>query len=140
MRRISVRASVTRPKGGSPVRSAMERPMAFWKTEQFAPSSMQGGRAQYLDIAALIGLAAAPGILFVWLMPLPFVPPVICVVSFLIACVFAWFAYHIGAGQRAAQAAARDVAGIFTLLWVGAGLASDHAHLIQFFELLTRTQ
>ena len=113
--------------------------MAFWKTESHAPAFRQSGPTQYFDVAALIGLAAAPGILFVWLMPLPFVPPAICVVSFLFACAFAWFGHHVGAGQRDAQVAARDLAGVFTLLWIGAGLASDHAHLIRFFELLTRT-
>lgn len=114
--------------------------MAFWKTGDYpAPPIVQGSAAQFLDVLALLGLAAAPGLLFVWLLPLPFVPPVICIVAFLLACAFAWFACHPGAARHRAGATARDAASLFTMLWIGAGLASDTGRFIQLFELLART-
>jgi ribose/xylose/arabinose/galactoside ABC-type transport system permease subunit len=109
--------------------------MTVWKTEYYANSPKQQA---YLDLAALAGLAAAPGILFNWLMPLPFMPPVICVVSFLMACAFGWFAYHTGADRRSARFTAWDIAGIFAVLWAGAGFASDPKYLVQLFEILAR--
>ena len=112
--------------------------MTLWKTEHYQGVSKPQGSGWYLDLAALIGIAAAPGLLFAWLIPLPFIPPVICVVSFLIACSFALFAHYTGARRRSAEVTAWDVAGIFTLVWIGAGLASDHKHLVQLFEILAR--
>lgn len=109
--------------------------MTVWKTEHYAKSPKP---AAYLDLLALAALAAAPGILFNWMLPLPFVLPAICVVSFLIACAFAWFAYYTGASRRTARLTAWDVAGVFAVLWVGAGYASDPNALIQLLEILAR--
>lgn len=109
--------------------------MTVWKTEHYANSPKQQA---YLDLAALAGLAAAPGILFNWLMPLPFMPPVICVVSFLMASAFGWFAYHTGADRRSVRFTAWDIAGIFAVLWVGAAFASNPKYLVQLFEILAR--
>jgi len=109
--------------------------MSLWKTEHYrnAPGRSEGW---VLDMLALVGLAAMPGFLFVWFVPLPFLPPVICLVSFLIACAFAWFAHSSGADRRAAGLSAWDVAGIFTVVWIGAAMASDHTYLIRLFEIL----
>jgi hypothetical protein len=112
--------------------------MTVWKTEHYARSPKQAAQGRYLDLLALAGLAAAPGILFNWVLPLPFMPPAICIISFLIACAFAWFAYYTGASRRAAELTAWDVAGVFAVLWVGAGFASDPNALVQLFEILAR--
>jgi hypothetical protein len=124
--------------GQQPMRSAMERPMTLWKTETYNSLPKLPATGRYLDLVALVGVAALPGLLFTWLMPMPFIPPAICVVSFLIACAFGWFAHHTGASRRATEVTAWDMAGIFTLIWVGAGLASDHTHLVQLFEFLAK--
>jgi len=108
--------------------------MTVWKTEHYTNSPKE----QALDLAALAGLAAAPGILFNWLILLPFMPPVICVVSFLMACAFGCFAYHTGADRRSARFTAWDIAGIFAVLWVGAAFASNPKYLVQLFEVLAR--
>lgn len=110
--------------------------MTLWKTDHYTNAPKASG--WYLDLIALAGIAAAPGLLFKWLFPMPFVPPAICVVSFLMAAVFAWFAHYTGADRRSAAITAWDVAGIFAVLWIGAGLASDHRHLVQFLEILAR--
>lgn len=112
--------------------------MTVWKTEHYARSPKQA-QGRYLDLLALAGLAATPGILFNWIMPLPFVPPAICVISFLIACIFGWFAFYTGASRRAAGLTAWDVAGVFAVLWAGAGFASDPNALVQLFEILARS-
>lgn len=109
--------------------------MSVWKTEHYANAPKHEA---FLDLAALGGLAAVPGLLFNWLMPLPFMPPVICLVSFLMACAFGWFAHHTADDRRADSASAYDVAGIFAVLWVGSGLASDPKYLVQLFETLAR--
>jgi hypothetical protein len=109
--------------------------MTVWKSEHYAKSPKP---AAYLDLLALAALAAAPGILFNWMLPMPFVLPAICVVSVLIACAFAWFAYYTGASRRGAELTAWDVAGVFAVLWVGAGYASDPNALIQLLEILAR--
>jgi hypothetical protein len=110
--------------------------MTLWKTEHYANAPKPQASGRYLDLLALAGLAAAPGLLFSRLMPLPFIPPMICVASFLMACAFGWFAHYTGADRRAAGMTAWDVAGIFAVLWVGAGFASDPKHLVRFFEIL----
>jgi hypothetical protein len=109
--------------------------MTLWNTEHYRnlPSRQDGW---FLDMLALVGLAALPGLLFVWLVPLPFMPPVICVISFLIACAFAWFAHSSGTEYRAAGLTAWDVAGLFGLIWIGAAMASDHTYLIRLVEIL----
>lgn len=109
--------------------------MSVWKTEHYANSPKYEA---FLDLAALAGLAAVPGLLFNWLMPLPFMPPVICLVSFLMACAFGWFAHCTGEDRRSASALAVDVAGISAVLWIGAGFASDPKYLVQLFEILAR--
>jgi hypothetical protein len=112
--------------------------MTVWKTEHYGNSPKQRMSGWYLDLAALAGLAAAPALLFIWLMPLPFMPPAICVMSFLMACAFGWFAHYTGAKRRSAQFTAWDVAGVFAVLWAGAGFASDPKYLVQLLEILAR--
>jgi hypothetical protein len=112
--------------------------MTLWKTEHYRNLPSEQGSERFLDLAALVGIAALPGLLFVWLMPLPFVPPLIAVVSFLIAGLFGWFAHRSKADPRAAGLTAWDVAGVFTVLWVGAAFASDHHHLVRLIEILAQ--
>lgn len=110
--------------------------MTIWKTEHYrnAPKGRDAG--WYLDLAALIGIVAAPGLFCAWLMPLPFLLPVICVMSFLIACSFAAFALYTRADRRSAEVTAWDVAALSTLVWIGAGFASNPAYFVRLLEIL----
>lgn len=110
--------------------------MTIWKTEHYRNASRERGAGWYLDLAALIGIVAAPGLFCAWLMPLPFLLPVICMVSFLIACSFAAFALYTRADRRSAEVTAWDVAALFTLVWIGAGFASNPVYLVRLFEIL----
>ncbi len=95
---------------------------------------------QHLDLPVLISLAAAPGLLLVWLVPLPLVLPALSIVSFTIAGVVALLAYHTGADRQANGITPWDVAGVFALIWVGAGMLSEPEHVVQLFDHITMTQ
>ncbi len=110
--------------------------MTIWKTEHYRNASKERGAGWYLDLAALTGIVAAPGLFCAWLTPLPFLLPVICVMSFVIACSFAAFALYICADRRSAEVTAWDVAALFTLVWIGAGFTSNPVYLIRLFEIL----
>ena len=52
--------------------------MALWKTEYgFAPQFTPHALARPLGLAALFAIAAAPGLLLLWAVPLPLVPNVL---------------------------------------------------------------
>src|SRR5215831_3403673 len=101
-----------------------------------AQSSARHRLGRHGDLLALAAIAAAPGVLLAWLLPLPFVLPVLSVIAFVIACVVALFAYARNVPRRAPGMTLWDVAGIFTAIWITAGLLSGPARLIRFFEHL----
>jgi hypothetical protein len=76
--------------------------MALWKSEhspgyQFTLHSP----GHHLDLPVLIATSAAAGLLLVWLVPLPLVPPLLGIVSFTVAVIVALFAYYSGADRGA---------------------------------------
>jgi hypothetical protein len=95
---------------------------------------------QHLDLPVLIALAAAPVLLLVWLVPLPLVMPALSVVSFTIAGCVALLAYHSGAGRHTDGTTPWDVAGLFALIWVGAGMLSEPEHVVQLFDRIRMTE
>ena len=109
--------------------------MALWKSEH---SSAYGftlrSPGQHLDLAVLIAPAAAAGLVLVWLVPLPLVLPVLSIVSFTVAGIVALFAYYSGADRHADGITPWDVAGVFALIWVGAGMLSGPEHVVQLFD------
>ena len=111
--------------------------MAVWNTERGStlPFSLHGS-ARYVDLAALVAIGAAPGLLLVWLIPLPLVLPALSVVSFTIACTVALFAHCIGANPHAPGMTLWDVAAVFTLIWVGAGTIGGARHFVQLIDQL----
>jgi hypothetical protein len=123
------------------MRFAMERPMALWKSEHsFAYGFTRHSPGQHLDLPVLIALAAAPGLLLVWLVPLPLVLPALSIVSFTVAGLVALLAYHSGADRHADGMTPWDVAGVFALIWVGAGMLSEPEHVVQLFDHIMMTR
>ena len=110
--------------------------MTIWKTEHYRDAPKGRDAGWYLDLVALIGIVAAPGLFCAWLTPLPFLLPVICLISFVIACSFAAFALYTRADRRSAEVTAWDVAALSTLVWIGAGFSSNPAYLLRLFEIL----
>jgi hypothetical protein len=123
---------------GALVRATMERAMALWKSEHSSAYGVAPHSAgQHLDLPVLIAFAAAPSLLLAWLVPLPLVLPALSVVSFTIAGCVALLAYHSGADRHADGITPWDVAGVFALIWVGAGMLSGPEHVVQLFDHIT---
>jgi hypothetical protein len=113
----------------------MERPMALWKTEYgFAPQFTPHALARPLGLAALFAIAAAPGLLLLWAVPLPLVLPAFSIASFIIACAVALFAYCSGVDRTAPGVTPWDIVAVFTLIWIGAGMVSDPKQFVELFE------
>ena len=97
-------------------------------------------RGEYQGLPVVIALAAAPGLVLVWLLPLPLVPPALSMVSCIIAGCVATLAYHAGAGRHTDGITLWDVAGAFALVWVAAGMLSEPAHVTALFDHLTMAE
>lgn len=112
--------------------------MAVWNTErESTPRFTLHALARYVDLAALVAIGAAAGILLVWLIPLPLVLPALSIVSFTIACTVALFAHCAGVDRHAPGITFWDVAAVFTLIWVGAGTIGGARHVVQLLDQLT---
>jgi len=119
------------------VRFARERLMAYWKTEHgFAPQLLWYAPARYLDVAALVAIGVAPGLLLLWLIPLPYVLPVLSIVSFAIAGAVALIAHHSRIARRSPGVSAWDIVAVFTFIWIGAGMMSGARHFVELFDRL----
>ena len=81
-------------------------------------------------------LTALPIILTVRLVEPALVLPALSLVSFVIACVIALFAYCSGVDRRAPGMTPWDIAAFFTLAWIGAGMISGPAQVVGLFEHL----
>jgi hypothetical protein len=119
----------------------MERPMTVWKSEHsFAYGLVRHSLGELLDLPLLIALATAPGLLLVWLVPRPLVLPAISIVSFTLAGLVALWAYRSGIDRHTDGITLWDVAGVFALIWIGAGMLSEPAHVVQLFDHMMTTQ
>jgi hypothetical protein len=119
----------------------MERPMAFWKSEHSFPYRFtRHSSGQHLELPVLSALAVASGFLIVWLVPLPLVLPTLSIVSFTVAGFIALLAYHCGADRHADGITPWDVAGVFALIWVAAGMLSEPEQVVKLFDHVAMTQ
>ncbi len=59
--------------------------------------------------------------------------------AFTAAGVVALLAYHSGADRHAGGITPWDVAGVFALIWVVAGMLSEPEHVVQLFDHITMT-
>jgi hypothetical protein len=115
----------------------MERTMTLWRTERGpAPLITSKDPAGYHDLAALAAIVTAPIVLLLWLVPLPLFLPVLSIVSFASAGVAALVAYYSGIDRRAPGVSAWDIAGVFTLIWIGAGMMSGTKQFVALFDRL----
>ena len=95
---------------------------------------------QYLELPIFTVLAAALGLLIFQLVPLPLVMPALSLVSFTIAMILALRAYSTRVDLHARGITLWDAAGIFALIWVGAGTLSEPEHVIQLFDHIAMVQ
>jgi hypothetical protein len=115
--------------------------MALWKSEHsLAYEITRHSPGQHLELPVLIALAVASGFLLVWLVPLPLILPTLSIVSFTVAGFIALLAYHSGADRHADRITPWDVAGVFALIWVVAGMLSEPEQVVQLFDHVAMTQ
>jgi hypothetical protein len=123
------------------VRFAVERSMTLWKSE---PGSAYGvalrSPGKRLDLQFLIALGTAPGFLLVGLVPLQLVLPALSIVSFTVAAFVALWAYRRGADRHTDGMTLWDVAGLFAVIWVGAGTLSTPEHVVELFDHMRMTR
>jgi hypothetical protein len=106
--------------------------MTLWKTERgFAPLF-----TRHVGRAVLVAVVAAPVLLLFWLVPLPLVLPVLSIMSFMIAGIVALVAHYSGIDRRAPSVSAWDIAAVFTLIWIVAGMMSGTKQFVELFDRL----
>jgi hypothetical protein len=64
------------------------------------------------------------------------VPPVLCLLSFVMACGVALYALSTNASRDAQGHAIWNIAYAFTLIWIVAGVMSKPTHLLKWFDTL----
>jgi hypothetical protein len=115
----------------------MERTMTLWRTERgSAPLVTSKDPAASLDLAALVAIVAAPVVVLLWLVPLPLFLPILSIMSFVIACVAALVAHYCGIDRRAPGVSTWEIAAVFTLIWIGAGMMSGTRQFVELFDRL----
>jgi hypothetical protein len=123
------------------VRFARECRMTLWKFEHgSARGPSLHALTPHLERVALIVAAAASGLLVVRMVPPALVLPALGAVSFAFAGAVALFAYCSGADRKARAITPWDVAGVFALLWLAAGMLSEPEHVVQLFDQMMRTK
>jgi hypothetical protein len=91
---------------------------------------------RFLDLVGLIAIATAPAFLLLLLIPLQLVPPVLGILSFVIACGVALYALFTKASRDAQGVTIWDIAYVFTFIWIVAGMMSNPRHLLEWFDNL----
>ncbi len=112
--------------------------MALWKMEYGSERKFViDDPFRFLDLVGLIAIATAPAFVLLLLVPLPMVPPVLSILSFVIACGVALYALFTKASRDAQGITIWDIAGVFTLIWIVAGIISNPKHLLDWFDNLS---
>jgi hypothetical protein len=95
------------------------------------------GPFRRLAPVGLIAIATAPALVLLLLIPLPLVPPVLSIVSFVIACGAALYAIFTRASREAQGVTIWNIAYTFTFIWIVAGVMSKPRHLLDWFDNLS---
>jgi uncharacterized membrane protein len=95
------------------------------------------GPFRFLDLVSLIAIATAPAFVLLLLLPLSLVPPVLSILSFVIACVVAMYALFIKANRDAQGSTIWNIAYVFTFTWIIAGMMSNPKHVLDWFDNLS---
>jgi hypothetical protein len=95
------------------------------------------GPFRRLAPVGLIAIAAAPALVLLLLIPLPLVPPVLSILSFVIACGAALYAIFTRASREAQGVTIWNIAYAFTFVWLVSGVMSKPRHLLDWFDNLS---
>jgi hypothetical protein len=114
--------------------------MTYWKADHgFVPEFTLSAPARHLDLAALVVIGIAPGLVLLWLVPIPLVLPALSIVSFFSACAIALFARHGGAEARERGITLWHFAAMFTVIWIGAGMLGGSKPILGLLDHLMLT-
>jgi len=91
-------------------------------------------RVQHL--IRMIGITAALTFVLFLVIPVRLVPPVLSILSFVIACAVALYALYTGANRDARGSTIWDIAYVFTFIWIVAGIISNPKHLLDWIDNL----
>jgi hypothetical protein len=115
----------------------MERTMTLWRTERgSAPLVTSKDPAGHADLAAVVAIVAAPVVVLLWLVPLPLFLPTLSIMSFVLAGVAALVAHYSGIDRPAPGVSTWEIAAVFTLIWIGAGMMSGTKQFVELFDRL----
>jgi len=92
---------------------------------------------RFQGLIGLVAMTAVQAFLLFLLIPARLVPPVLCLLSFVIACVVAMYALLTKADHHAQGSMIWNIAYVFTLTWIVAGLMSNHKHVLDWFDSLS---
>ncbi len=95
-----------------------------------------GGGFHFPDWLGLIAIAAVQVFVLLLLIPLPLVAPVLCLLSFVMACCVTLYALSTHARRDAVGPAVWNVACTLTLIWIVAAVLSKPAHVLAWFDRL----
>jgi hypothetical protein len=95
------------------------------------------GPFRRLAPVGLIAIATAPALVLLLLIPLPLVPPVLSILSFVIACGAVLYAIFTRASREAQGVTIWNIAYTFTFIWIVAGVMSKPRHLLDWFDNLS---
>jgi hypothetical protein len=105
--------------------------MAFRKAENGSERRFATGVPPQLHgPIGMIAITVGPAFLLFLLIPAQLVPPVLSILSFVIACVVAICALL----ARANGSAIWTTASVFTFTWIIAGLMSNPKHVLDWFD------
>jgi hypothetical protein len=122
----------------NPAHPAMERFMALIKTESGSERKVAIEiPLGFQSLIGLIAITAAPALVLFLLIPGPLVAPVLSVLSFVIACVVATYALFTKANPEAQGSTIWNIACVFTLIWIVAGVTSNPKHVLDWFDHLS---
>ena len=88
------------------------------------------------DWLGLVAIGAAPAVVLLQLLPLPLVPPVLSLLSFVSACGFALYGLFTNASRDTRGVTVWNVGYAFAFIWVAAAVISKPKHLLDWFGSL----
>jgi hypothetical protein len=115
----------------------MERSMALRKMESGSERNVIEVPLRFQGLIGLIAITAVPAFVLLLLIPAPLVPPVLSILSFVIACVVAMYALFIKANRDAQGSTIWNIAYVFTFTWIVAAMMSNPKHVLDWFDNLS---
>ena len=94
-------------------------------------------RARFTGLAGPLAIAAAPALVLFFLIPLPLVPPVLSILSLVMACGVALYARIIGAARDGHNEAIWEISYAFAFIWIVAAKLSDPKHVLDWLDSLS---